>query len=190
MLLTGTHGPRLSQRASAALQPPALDRGSEGVEMVSSRQPLPESLPSAAISELTEPLEQPLGPLMTTEGPFTQGSCREEGSPCQSLSEPNPGLWPQDPKVAQHGDSSEGGKKKQEAGPTLASEQGSTMLEDPCPPPSSPRPSRPTCWPGAVFPLPLQPGLPRAKGSVWMDEQLPETVLKIASKGAFSSRCS
>lgn len=116
-LLTGTHGPRLSQRASAALQPPALDRGSEGVEMVSSRQPPPESLPSAAISELTEPLEQPLSPLMTTEGPFTQGSGREEGSPCQSLSEPNPGLWPQDPKVAQHGDSSEGGKKKKRQGP-------------------------------------------------------------------------
>lgn len=53
-------------------------RGSEQAEMVPSLLlPSPEPAPSAAISELTELLEGPLGPIVTTEGPFTQGVGQE-----------------------------------------------------------------------------------------------------------------
>lgn len=100
--------------------------------MAPSRQPPPESLPSAAISELTEPLERPLGALMTaTEGPFMQERSRAEG-----LEEPNPGLWPQDQNVAQRGDSSEGGNKTMRQGPPWPLIQAGR----PPPPPSSASP--------------------------------------------------
>ena len=80
-------GPSLIQRPLLPAAP-ALSRGSQGVGLAPSRQPPPESLPSAAISELTELLDRPLSALMTaTEGPFMQEWSRAEG-----LSEPNPGL--------------------------------------------------------------------------------------------------
>ena len=120
-----------------------------------SRQPPPESLPSAAISELTELLDRPLGALMTaTEGPFMQEWSRAEG-----LSEPNPGLWPQDQNVAQHGDSSEGGNKTTRQAPPWPLIQAGRAP----PPPSSPNTSNLLAGGGggwAAFPLPLQLGIP------------------------------
>lgn len=56
------------------------------MEMVPScKLPSSDPEPSAEISELTELLDQPLGPIMTMEGPLMQGWGREEG--------PIPGLW-------------------------------------------------------------------------------------------------
>lgn len=157
--------PQAVSEGLCSLQPPALSRGSQGVEMFPSRKPPPESLPSAAISELTEPLERPLGALMmTTEGPFMQEWSRPEGSlrakPRSLASRPNHGAaWGQ----------FRGRKLKHEAGSTLASDPGWKTLA----PSFFTQPNQPAGWRerglGNLPPSPTA-GHSLGRGSVWTDE--------------------
>lgn len=117
--------------------------------VLSHQPPPPESLPSAAISELTELLEWSQEPLMTMEGPFLQQGLwgKGWGSPCWSLSETNTGLWPQDQRWHSVGRVQKELKNRRHGPPQPRGRA------QPCLPPSSPKPAQLTCRPGAAFPL-------------------------------------